>query len=156
MQGTRESMHALSKRILGLVIESEGIHKRANLYLDGDLVWSSLIDNLYATENVVVDEHSYLLEIELEDVEVGIYTCFLYLTKNGEIDHDHFLIIEDVSQTFDPDKKCMNWDVLVVVRANVSVHVCDLYKPMNRMQAEAQGRKYPIGRSNLTMCIASS
>lgn len=156
--GTRESMNALKKRILGLVVKDTDERPQATLYLDGNVVISFPVPGTSFTMGVVIEGHSYLLEIELEDIDVGIYTCFLYLIfeEKGEIaghpsvsrkiDFDNFLIIPDVSQTFDPDKVSQHWDVMVVVRANVNVHVCDLYKPMNKMQAEAQGRHWHEGR----------
>ena len=161
MLGTRESMNALKKRILGLVVKDTDERPQATLYLDGNVVISFPIPGTSFTTGVIIEGYSYLLEVEMEDIDVGIYTCFLYLIfeENGEIaghpsvsrkiDFDNFLIIQDVSQTFDPDKVTHHWDVLVVVRANVSIHVCDLYKPMNKMQAEAMGRKSSIGRRDM-------
>ena len=152
MLGTRESMNALSKRLLGLTFKDTGECTQATLFLDGNPVKVIDIQGTSSVESIEIDGFSYLMEIELEDFDVGIWTCFLYLTyeEKGEIaghssvsqriDYDHYLMINDVTETFDPSKVSQHWDVLVVVRANVKVHVCDLYKPMNRMQAEAQGR----------------
>ena len=156
MLGTRESIHALSKRILGLVVKDAGDCTQGILFLDGNPVKKIDFRGTSVVDSIDIDGYSYLLEIELEDIDVGIYTCFLYLIKEQKtdmgkkvqadvtwkIDYDHFLIIQDVSKTFDPDKVTQHWDVLVVVRANVKVHVCDLYKPMNKMQAEAQASRY--------------
>lgn len=154
MLGTRESMNALSKRILGLVVKESDERPQATLYLDGNAVISFWIFGTSHVTGIIIDGYSYLLEIEMEDIDVGIYTCFLYLMFEEEkdivghssvlrkIDHEHFLIIQDVTQTFDPDKLSVHWDVMVVFRANTNVHVCNWNAPMNRMQAVAQGRKF--------------
>ena len=156
MLGTRESMHALSKRILGLVVKATDKLPQATLYLDGNPVRMYVMSGPKFGTIIEIEGFSYFLEVELEDSDIGIYTCFLHLYKQSErgafeaIVTDHFLIIQDVSQTFDPDKVTQHWDVLVVERANINVHVCDLYKPMNRMQAEAQASRYrPSGSQQM-------
>lgn len=152
---TQLSINKLKQRNLVLVVKDTSEAPRGYLYLDGVQVVEFEIEGTSFTKRVTIEGFDYLLEVEMEDVDIGIYTAFLYvILKDREdgtskISDHHFINIEDVSDVnhpYNPDKTSQNWDVMVEVRANVHVTVVSAYKPfMNRAQAEAQGKQMAKG-----------
>lgn len=76
--GTSESIKALEWR-LHVVVQDTSEEPRLVIQLDGETIFEKALRGTSDIFGIEIEDYYYIFEIEMEDIEVGTYTCFLYI-----------------------------------------------------------------------------
>jgi hypothetical protein len=143
-----EFLESLSNPVFASRDTPEG--KRGGIYSDGDLVVSFMMEEgnkMYIP--VVINGEDFVVDIEMEDPEVGVYTVFLMVKDCENINDLDEIGISPSTWVFDasdpanehnPFVVSRHWNVTMRVETTVAVNIVGI-PPINRDQAEAKARK---------------